>query len=329
MFFILLCNLSILPLVFITLEQFNLINQYLWYSIASVIFILTIFFSVSTLKTLKFLKFLNYLLLLSLIFLLFYNLGFDLLENKSISLSLKSQLILLSLSLSFWILTFLINNKINLEQQEYIDDYERIKQNFLQPSIIFSLLSGIVLTITSLLLLQHFAQIYPALATVEAKFLERGIIPFITLLMFFWGLLLLSGKLITLLQQKMRPKNSSLVFILNNSNSLDNHFWTMLNDMAESFYDIPRYINYAIPILGFIGTVLGISLSAEGIANIISSPEGLTTSNQDLGAAISPLGIAFDTTLIALSLGLVLSLLQTVVQKFEISALNKLQSQHN
>ena len=326
MLFITFCNLAILPFVFMTLEQFGFINNYLFFSAGSIIVILTIYFSISHLKMLVFFKVLNYASLLILIFFVFYHFGFDLLENKNTTLTLKTQLILLSLSLYFWILTFLINNKLNLEQREVINDYELLKHSLHQPSIILSLLSAIVLSIASLLLLQQFADVSHFLSVAHTKFLERGIIPPITLLMFFWGLLLLLGKLITLTQQKLRPHQSNLTFIVHRQRESLN-FWTLLNETAEAFYDIPRYINYAIPILGFIGTVLGISLSAEGIANIIASPEGLTTNNQDLGAAISPLGIAFDTTLIALSLGLILSLIQTITQKFEISVLNKLQSQ--
>ena len=91
----------------------------------------------------------------------------------------------------------------------------------------------------------------------------------------------------------------------------------MLWKKSAEFYIIPRYINWAIPILGFIGTVLGISLAAEGIQRIISSSQGLGQLSTELGAAITPLGIAFDTTLIALSLSVVLVLLQTTLQRWE------------
>ena len=80
---------------------------------------------------------------------------------------------------------------------------------------------------------------------------------------------------------------------------------------------MPRYINWAIPILGFIGTVLGISLAAEGIQRIIGKHQGLTQLSNDLGQAITPLGIAFDTTLVALSLSVILTLVQTMLQRWE------------
>jgi len=84
---------------------------------------------------------------------------------------------------------------------------------------------------------------------------------------------------------------------------------------------VPRYINWAIPILGFIGTVLGISLAADGIQTIIGSRGSLSDLSSELGKAIAPLGIAFDTTLIALSLSVFLTLLQTALQRFEDNVL--------
>ena len=73
-----------------------------------------------------------------------------------------------------------------------------------------------------------------------------------------------------------------------------------LRRLYEESYLLPRYLGWAVPILGFIGTVFGISEAAEGIRGIISSDFGLSTLSSELSRAIAPLGIAFDTTLIAL-----------------------------
>ena len=85
----------------------------------------------------------------------------------------------------------------------------------------------------------------------------------------------------------------------------------------EESYLLPRYISWAVPILGFIGTVLGISLAADGIRRIIGSDTGISGLSSDLSGAIAPLGIAFDTTLIALSLSVVLTLFLSLVQRDE------------
>jgi len=78
-------------------------------------------------------------------------------------------------------------------------------------------------------------------------------------------------------------------------------------------YAFLRIIIWAIPILGFLGTVIGITLA---IANL--SPEALEKSLQDV---TSGLGVAFDTTALALSLAMVLMFGQYLVEKAETALL--------
>jgi hypothetical protein len=65
-------------------------------------------------------------------------------------------------------------------------------------------------------------------------------------------------------------------------------------EKAESDQSIIRYLAWVIPSLGFIGTVIGISLSLQ-IAN-----------SGDMKAITDALAVAFDTTLIALVLSIVI-----------------------
>lgn len=70
---------------------------------------------------------------------------------------------------------------------------------------------------------------------------------------------------------------------------------------SEEFESEQAYINYtawAIPSVGFIGTVLGIAASL-GFANQASTPEGIKK-------VTDMLAVAFDTTLVALVLSIVL-----------------------
>lgn len=67
---------------------------------------------------------------------------------------------------------------------------------------------------------------------------------------------------------------------------------------SESEQSIIRYIAWAIPSVGFIGTVLGIA-SSLSLANNVVSQGGIDK-------VTSMLGVAFDTTLIALILSLIL-----------------------
>jgi hypothetical protein len=83
------------------------------------------------------------------------------------------------------------------------------------------------------------------------------------------------------------------------------------NDLAEAAqsYGFIKIIIWAIPILGFLGTVIGITIA---IANL--NPQQLEQSLPDVTAG---LGVAFDTTALALGLSMVLMFLQFVVDKFE------------
>ena len=69
------------------------------------------------------------------------------------------------------------------------------------------------------------------------------------------------------------------------------------NDDSEQ--SLIRYVAWAIPSVGFIGTVIGISASL-GVANNVVTQEGINE-------VTSLLSIAFDTTLVALFLSLILT----------------------
>ena len=109
---------------------------------------------------------------------------------------------------------------------------------------------------------------------------------------------------------------AGLQALANDGGRLDESLRLLWRRYEES-YLVPRYISWAVPILGFIGTVLGISLAADGIRRIISSDAGLAGLSSDLSGAIAPLGIAFDTTLIALSLSVLLTGFLALVQRGE------------
>jgi len=66
------------------------------------------------------------------------------------------------------------------------------------------------------------------------------------------------------------------------------------HDKAESEQSIIRYLVWVIPSLGFIGTVIGISM-ALAIAN-----------SGDMNAITTALAVAFDTTLVALVLSVII-----------------------
>lgn len=87
----------------------------------------------------------------------------------------------------------------------------------------------------------------------------------------------------------------------------------LLSHQVDMRYSTTRYMVWVIPTVGFIGTVIGIS-GALGLVD---------PSDMDLGMVTSSLGIAFNTTIIALLMSAMLVLGQHVVQNHEENALNR------
>lgn len=207
---------------------------------------------------------------------------------------------------------------------------ERMARLLSGPRLLPAFITALVLSAGFILALEWIARGAEDARVVTHRFLERGIIPPVTVLLFFWGLLLLLGKRWNgwYLRRALRrwregeagratePVVASLEALGTGTARLEESLALLWRRYEES-YLLPRYISWAVPILGFIGTVLGISLAADGIRRIIGSDAGLSGLSGDLSGAIAPLGIAFDTTLIALSLSVVLTLFLTLVQRDE------------
>jgi hypothetical protein len=87
----------------------------------------------------------------------------------------------------------------------------------------------------------------------------------------------------------------------------------LINHQVDLHYSTIRYVVWVIPTVGFVGTVVGIAQAL----GLIDSPDTM-----DMGKITHSLGIAFNTTIIALVLSAIIVLLQNVVQKQEESALN-------
>jgi hypothetical protein len=77
---------------------------------------------------------------------------------------------------------------------------------------------------------------------------------------------------------------------------------------AAQSYGLVRFIVWAIPIMGFLGTVIGITVA---IANL--SPTQL----ENITGVVAGLGTAFDTTATALALSMLLMFLQFLVDRSE------------
>ena len=205
---------------------------------------------------------------------------------------------------------------------------DRLSAALSGPPLVLTLALAVAVATCALLAIHYAALAHPSWQGIAAKFLDRGVIPPLTVVLFFWGLLLLANKTWVLSRERRllrttaRRSDSALAnaqaqALAAGEMATVDDFIDMVWKKSVDFYVVPRYINWAIPILGFIGTVLGISLAADGIGNIVGARGSLSDLSSELGDAIAPLGIAFDTTLIALSLSVLLTLLQTALQRWE------------
>jgi biopolymer transport protein ExbB/TolQ len=84
----------------------------------------------------------------------------------------------------------------------------------------------------------------------------------------------------------------------------------------DAGYSFLRFVTWAIPILGFLGTVIGITTAIGGV-----SPEALEGAG--MSALTGGLSEAFDSTALALGLTMLLMFLTNIVERMEQSVLDE------
>lgn len=85
---------------------------------------------------------------------------------------------------------------------------------------------------------------------------------------------------------------------------------------SDSSYALTRVLIWAIPILGFIGTVLGLAVAVSGFGVLGGSAE-IGAIKEAIGQVTTGLGVAFDTTLLALLLTVFLMFPLSFIQRSE------------
>ena len=118
----------------------------------------------------------------------------------------------------------------------------------------------------------------------------------------------------------IRRIKNILTFVVSrgSANDLDDQMRTLSDNDAmalDSSYALNRFMIWAMPILGFLGTVLGITEAISGI-----SPQQM---ENDPGAVSNGLTKAFDATALALSLTLVSMFFNYLVEKLEQGLLER------
>ncbi len=88
-------------------------------------------------------------------------------------------------------------------------------------------------------------------------------------------------------------------------------------DALDSSYSMLRVFVWAIPILGFIGTVLGIGESVSSFSSAVAGAADLDVMKESIGSVTTGLGVAFDTTLLALVMSILVMFPTSALQKAE------------
>ncbi len=221
---------------------------------------------------------------------------------------------------------------------------------------------GLLVTVIFFSSLIFGVQRWPEAHWLTAMFLERGIAPYPTMLLFFWGLailfvksrkLTLQAEALTLSAVPQQPDfllnresaravlsrvhslvdNAGNFLLLNRieralSNLQNigqvNDVATILRNQADydeehiaSSYGLVHSFLWAIPVLGFIGTVIGLRAAIGALGITLRAGGDLTAIREGLQAVTAGLATKFETTLIALICAVVLQLLLAFLQSSE------------
>jgi biopolymer transport protein ExbB/TolQ len=89
------------------------------------------------------------------------------------------------------------------------------------------------------------------------------------------------------------------------------------DDVMESSYSLLKGLVWAIPVLGFIGTVQGLSQAVGQFGAVLTDSAEVGALKPALRGVTSGLAVAFETTFVALVAALAIQLVLTVVRKDE------------
>lgn len=91
-----------------------------------------------------------------------------------------------------------------------------------------------------------------------------------------------------------------------------------LKEKLDARHAMLRYFIWAVPSLGFIGTVVGIGKALDNAHTVLTSPDAEAyVQSGAIQFITANLGVAFDTTLVALLASLVMMLFTALVTRFE------------
>jgi biopolymer transport protein ExbB/TolQ len=114
-----------------------------------------------------------------------------------------------------------------------------------------------------------------------------------------------------------RRNNPEVVQLMSSQSEID-------ASAIYSSYALIKVFIWAIPILGFVGTVMGISEAIASFSQSLDNAEDVEVLMASIGKVTSGLGVAFDTTLVALVMSLIVSFPTRSMQKAEEDLLNRI-----
>ena len=111
------------------------------------------------------------------------------------------------------------------------------------------------------------------------------------------------------------------LFLNHDDNDVEDGFGIKEKEQLKGSFSLPRFMVWAIPILGFIGTVWGISNGIAHFSDAMTNTGSVTDVSamlkENLPLVTNSLATAFDTTLLALLLSIPLMMLMLTIEKAE------------
>tara|TARA_B100002051_G_C16723233_1_gene633748 strand:+ start:410 stop:1747 length:1338 start_codon:yes stop_codon:yes gene_type:complete len=92
----------------------------------------------------------------------------------------------------------------------------------------------------------------------------------------------------------------------------------------QQSYSLPKVLLWAIPLLGFIGTVLGMSAAVGSFDEVLGNADNVEGLKNGLTQVTSGLGTAFDTTYLALLISVIMAFPLNSVERREERLLNQI-----
>ena len=109
---------------------------------------------------------------------------------------------------------------------------------------------------------------------------------------------------------RVHPTSDEVATLLANQSEIE-------ANIVQSSYSMVKVLVWAIPILGFIGTVQGVGQAVGSFSGAIGQAADFAKVKDSLGGVTTGLSVAFDTTLIALVLSLMIMFPASAIQKAE------------